>query len=265
MLKLSNSSVFLAFVAFSFIGLDPIVSATSIKQRSLTEFEVSFSGTLDSKPHETVKLIGYKTVHVPPEELESFNADYNENHAEWIKLTNAYYDPDNGTLRVYFPVEHAVVEHGDTITEASELGGLNITIHTEIAVLGRKQTEHVRGVDANIIKDGMIYLAEKNRPHHTFENVFVFDFGEKSLNHDHHGLHKRDEEGHTSCMKNHGGPNCSDKFNIHNGRCARRHDVCVDYNGYWTNCKKGGSRWKNFPGSDCFTALARGHCWNEVM
>ena len=261
--------VWILVVAFALaisVLATPLIPMSDVEPRSITDFEASFTSTLDYHPSESVKLIGYKTIYLPPDEIEEITLHYNENHDEWVEITNIYCDPHKGILRVYFPVEEALVEHGVDIHEATPMGGLNITVHTNIAVIGRKQTEHIRGVSSNNIKDGVIYLADKKHPHHQFENVYVFDFGEKKL--DHHypeGIHARSDEGHTSCMNNHGGPNCSDKFNIHNGRCPARHDVCVDYNGFWTDCHKGGSRWRNFPGSDCFDALARGHCWNEVM
>jgi hypothetical protein len=246
-------------------------AADETLERELAEFEAEFRDSLDYKHHgKGVKLIGYKKILVPVEELENFNEHYLQTHAEWKKLKNAHYDPYSGTLRVYFPVEGGLVEHGGRIIEATELGELDVEseVDGDCSVLGRKQTDNVTGVVGNIIKDGIIYLAEKNRPHHRFDNVYVYDFGEKViLDHHDHSHHSARDSGHgeKSCMNNHGGPNCSNKFNIHNGRCPRRSDVCVDYNGYWTNCQKGGSRWKNFPGSDCFTALALGHCWNEVM
>lgn len=265
-----NMSTLLFIITFGItscvLPTSPAVPVSDIQRRSTVDFEVSFTATLDYEPSENVKLIGYKTIYLPPEEVEEINVHYQENLDEWIKITNIYYDPHNGSLRVYFPVENALVEHGVDIHEATHTGGLNITIHTDIAVIGREQTEYIRGVSSNIIRDGIIYLADKKYPHHQFENIYVFDFGEKSLDHHYHeGIHERRDEGHTSCMNNHGGPNCSDKFNIHNGRCPARHDVCVDYNGFWTDCHKGGSRWRNFPGSDCFDALSRGHCWNEIM
>jgi hypothetical protein len=160
------------------------------------------------------------------------------------------------------------------IIEASHLGEFDMEeIHGDCAVLGRKQTEHITGVEGNIIKGGIIYLADRNRPERRVGNVHVYDFGIKVIHdhdhdHDHDGLRTKRDEGKASCMNNHGGPNCSNKFNIHQGRCPRRSDVCVDYNGRFTNCKKGGSKWskwKNFPSSDCAVALGRGHCWNEVM
>ncbi|KAI5777229.1 hypothetical protein EDC01DRAFT_410034 [Geopyxis carbonaria] len=265
---------------FSSIGLSLLSLFTSAiaahsaqwLAHSLDRFEARF---LDTQPYqlsnESIKLIGYKTVHIPPTDRAHYAT-----HAGDLDAS-AFYDPHAGTLRIYFPVASALLHHDAAVIEANDLGELDVTsaaVAGDAAVLGRKQTPHVTGVAGNDVRDGVIYLAPANQPHHArthYGTVYVYDFGAKILHshsHSHddgeHGFTKRD--GKASCMKNHGGRiNCSNRFGIHNGRCARRSDVCVDYNGFWTDCRKGGSRWRNFPGSDCFTALQRGHCWNEVM
>ena len=77
------------------------------------------------------------------------------------------------------------------------------------------------------------------------------------------GGHEDGEDNKVSCMNNHGGPNCSTAFGISNGRCTFDATVCMDYNGWGTDCING--KVSNFFGSDCFSALLKGHCWNEVM
>jgi hypothetical protein len=53
---------------------------------------------------------------------------------------------------------------------------------------------------------------------------------------------------------------------ISHPECLFNLTFCVDYNGYRTNCIKGGGpAWQNFLGSDCFEALVPGHCENEGM
>ncbi len=237
--------------------------------RELAEFETRFINTMAYRLHnDSIKLIGYKKVDIPQPERGEFEEHYFGNHAEWKKMDSTYYDPSTGTIRIYFPVEAALVEHNGRLIEANNLGELDIEqVEGDCAVMGRKQTDHVTGVEGNIIKDGIIYLADRNRPERRIGNVHVYDFGIKVIHDDHgeDGHHHSKRDGKASCMNNHGGPNCSDKFNIHQGRCPRRSDLCVDYNGRWTNCKKGGSRFTNFPSSDCAVALGRRHCWNEVM
>ncbi|EEH21797.2 hypothetical protein PABG_04013 [Paracoccidioides brasiliensis Pb03] len=222
-----------------------------LAERDLTLFEERF-------------LIGFKKVKVPEHELNDLNQHYRSNPKEWGKLSNYFYDPPTGTFRIYFPVEGALVSHGGKHYEANHLGELDLQeIHGDCSVLGRKQTSHVTGVEGNIIKDGIIYLENAPKPHAQYGNTFVYDFGVKViLDHDHGRFQKRD--GKKACMNNHGGPNCSNKYNIH-GKCSRRSDTCMDYNGWFSDCKKNGPTWRNFPGSDCDKALGRGHCWNEVM
>jgi hypothetical protein len=64
-----------------------------------------------------------------------------------------------------------------------------------------------------------------------------------------------------SCYQNHGYKTCSNAFNIHEGRCSYVTGVCMDYNGFNTNCVNSAS---NFIGSDCYYAMLRFHCWNEI-
>lgn len=63
--------------------------------------------------------------------------------------------------------------------------------------------------------------------------------------------------------KNHDGKNCSNAFGINNGRCTFNPNVCMDYNGWSTDCVDG--KVSNFPGSDCYSAILRGECWNKIM
>lgn len=237
-------------------------------------FERAYVQTLDHQSAEGIKLIGFKKITFPPEEIESFDAVYTENKEAY---PNYLFDASTGLLKVYFPVESALVEVGDEILEASTLGELDLEMAGvdpyRLSVIGRRQTDNIRGVEGNIVRDGVIYLAEKNVADHHFDDVLVFDFGVKVLlEHDHDQDHEHVAGGPAtlaekkSCINNHGGPNCSDAFGIHEGRCRYDKKVCMDYNGPLTNCKNGKrNAWRNFPRSDCALALGRGHCWNEVM
>lgn len=251
-----------------------------VVKRELVSYEERYINSRSYKhPNATVKLIGCKKIKIPPLELEEFEDGWYSSYEELRKLERHFYDPANRELRVYFPVENALVEHGGKLLEANELGEFQMDrLDGDYAVLGRYQTDHVRGVDANIIKDGVIYLSEKVLPHRRIGNVFVYDFGYKDLHdHDHDGdssLGKRGCEKvecpSQGCVKNHDGVNCSKKFGINQGRCTERSDVCMDYNGVasWiTGCSRPTSKAKRvlqFPGSDCDVAVGRGHCYNEV-
>ena len=228
-------------------------------------FEERYIKTLDYKhPNNMIKLIGYKRIKIPAEELTEFEDHYFKNYDEYQKSDSHFYDPASAELRVYFPVAAALLEHDGVLIEASDLGEFEIDrIEGDYAVLGRKKTDHIHGVEGNIIKDGIIYLADKAYPERKFGNIYVYDLGYKTLHH-HHGLDKRAEPAKKSCIHNHGGPNCSNKFNIHMGRCPNNPKTCMDYNGFFTKCKKADRAW-HFVGSDCFVSLSRGHCWNEIM
>jgi len=228
-------------------------------------FEERYVDTLDYKlPNNTIKLIGYKRIKVPAEEVTDFEDYYSKNYDEYQKVGSHFYDPITAELRIYFPVAAALLEHDGVLIEASDLGEFEIDhVKGDYAVVGRKKTDHVHGVEGNIIKDGIIYLAEKAYPERKMGKTYVYDFGYKTLHH-HHSLDKRDESAKKGCLANHAGRNCSDTYNIHMGRCPDRHDMCMDYNGYFTKCVKA-DRTAHFIGSDCQVSLARGHCWNEVM
>ncbi|CAG8625736.1 5871_t:CDS:2 [Paraglomus brasilianum] len=231
-------------------------------------FEERYINTLNYKLHnETVKLIGYKKIKIPFEEIDAFEDHYFTNNAGLQELDFHFYDPASMELRIYFPVAGALINHKGSMIEANELGEFEINdVDGDYVVLGRKQTDHIHGVHGNIIKDGIIYLADKAHPTHQIGKVFVYDFGYRSLYHHHdHSRYKR-SDGKTGCIANHGGVNCSNKFNIHSNRCPENPNTCMDYNGYFTDCKKEhNNKYKYFLGSDCSISLARGHCWNEIM
>ena|SRR2546423_7343737 len=256
------------------------VDKREFRQKDVTGFERSFHDTLDYKSDSSMKLIGFVHISIPTEELEIVEGHYFDLCTKW-NVSHIYLDKPKSAMRVYFPVHGALVEHGDIVHEASPVGELDLlsTSPESLSILGRKQTGNIRGVKGhNIIKDGIIYLSQKKTPSHCLDkNIVVFDFGEKVLdNHPHHHGQKRNENGPVvNCMDNHGGPNCSDKFNIHFGRCPFVKTWCMDYNGWITDCQKvfgdeynplvGVPKVVKLIGSDCGEALNQGKCWNEFM
>src|SRR5579871_2052361 len=156
---------FIQFLALTAAVFMSNAFAESSLENDSAEFE-SFSSGFDYRFNHSIRLIGYKKIKVPESEVSQFEDHYFKHHHEWKKLKNTYYDPETATIRVYFPVEGALVEHGNRIIEANDLGELDLDeeIMGDCAVLGRKQTHHVTGVDGNIIKDGIIYLSDRNRP-----------------------------------------------------------------------------------------------------
>ncbi|KAL1655392.1 hypothetical protein SLS61_001855 [Didymella pomorum] len=249
-------------------------------RRELDYYEEGYINTRSYKhSNATVKLIGFKKIKISDADVDEFEEGWHASVEEYKQLERHFYDAASRELRIYFPVENALVEHGSHMIEANELGEFEMDrLDGDYAVVGRYQTDHVHGVDANIIKDGVIYLSERVLPHRRIGNVFVYDFGYKDV-HDHddhdHGMAKRCENiecPSQGCVKNHGGVNCSKKFGISKGRCPMRKDVCMDFNGVAVNlpgvdCSRPTSKAKRilkFPGSDCDYAVGAGHCYNEV-
>lgn len=241
---------------------DPVT--TQPAEKDLATFEKEYSNSLTYTSDNSIKLIGFKKIKLSSKELGEFLL-LSKNYKN--KLHNYYFDEVDRSMRIYFPVEAALVEHNNTLVEASENGELKLdgeqTDIEHFSVVGRKQTPLVTGVEGNDIRNGIIYLAQKNKSDHHIGNMYVFDFGYKMImEHNHSGTNGTMEK--ASCMSNHGGGrNCSVAFNIYQGRCTFNSSVCMDYNGWFTNCVNG--KWSNFPGSDCDYALGAGHCWNEVM
>ncbi|KAK0643240.1 hypothetical protein B0T16DRAFT_415558 [Cercophora newfieldiana] len=207
-----------------------------------------------------------------PSELADIEHAIATRPSEWDELTSAYYDPVEQAMRVYFPVQRALVRHQGRFVEATDLGELEHEhIEGDCAVVGRYQTEEVRGVKGNRVEGGLIYLREESpvvRKHGG--NVHVYDFGWRqgmhSHSHSHEGVERRKDGDGGSCFENHGGKVCSIVYKIDQGRCTRPKPLrdCIDYNGWpFKSCNNHSDK-KAFPGSDCFVAVARGHCWNEV-
>jgi hypothetical protein len=234
-------------------------------KKDVITFEREYINSLNYSSDNSIKLIGFKKIKVTSQEIAEFahlSKDYRD------KLSNYYYDEADGSMRIYFPVEAALVENtNNTLVEANAMGEITIENaqlnNEQLSVVGRKQTDLIIGVEGNVIRDGVIYLAEKNKSDHRIGNTFVFDFGYKMMMEHHHAPGTQSME-KASCMRNHGGwRNCSNAFGIFKGRCPFNANVCMDYNGWFTNCVNG--KFSNFPGSDCDYALGAGHCWNEVM
>ncbi|KAK1752165.1 hypothetical protein QBC47DRAFT_416644, partial [Echria macrotheca] len=247
------------------------------RDEAIRRFEERYLDTLSYElPNNTIKLVGFKKIIMTSGELSDIEEAIASRPAEWDAITSAYYDPVERAMRVYFPVQRALVRHGGALVEASDMGELpHVTIDGDCAVLGRYQTDEVRGVAANRIENGIIHLVEPAtvlRKHGQTQNVHVYDFGWRHgmhhHDHDHDGsVRKRGDGDGGSCYQNHGSKVCSVVYKIDEGRCKRPSGTikeCIDYNGWpHKNCNNHSDKLA-FPGSDCFVAVARGHCWNEL-
>ena len=270
----STQKMKLFTLSIAILGLASTCLSMTLAARDdqIHQFERRYIDTLSyHHPNHTTKLVGFKKIVMTADEITQLESNIAARPHEWDELDMAYYDPLQKTMRVYFPVENALVYHGDKLIEANRMGEYeHAMIDGDCQVVGRYQTDKVTGVSANVISDGIIYLAEPSPVIRKHDNIHIYDFGWRhgSHNHDHgHGHSKRGEGSGGSCFSNHGGKVCSIAYNINQGRCTRPKGTikeCIDYNGWpHKNCKKHNDKWA-FPGSDCFVAVARGHCWNEV-
>jgi hypothetical protein len=257
---------------------DDIEAQLQARDLRIQKFEERFLDSLQwQHNNHTVKLVGYKKIIMSDPEIADLQHNIKTLPAEWEAFTNAYYDPHEKTMRVYFPVEGALMYHHGELVEASQMGEYphHEMIGGDCHVVGRYKTNQVHGVEGNIVKDNIIFLAEPAPPVRVYGdrgNVFMYDFGWREGTHAHghdrdHGRRNKREDGEKkggSCKENHGGRVCSQVYNINHGRCPRDYSGCIDYNGWpKKNCNNHSDKWA-FPNSDCFTAVARGHCWNEI-
>jgi hypothetical protein len=162
---------------------------------SVSDFEKRFLSHYPTNNSNSIRLIGYKKIFVPADEIAEFEGHWNSEKVAWSGrysdsynyFSHVFYDSSENAIRLYFPVEGALLEHDSGIIEADELGQLPPHINAvkgPCKVLGRKKTHHVHGVEGNVIKDGIIYLAEPTAPIRQHGKAYVYDFGTKDL-HDH--------------------------------------------------------------------------------
>ena len=262
--------VYLSFSLYESIATSQTLSRRALIARDyeIDQFERRFLDTVRwEHANHTVKLVGYKKIIMPDDQLEEIESHVAGSLAEWEQFPGTYCDPYERTLRLYFPVENALIYQGDELLEASHLGEYpqHDRLYGDCHVVGRYQTAQIHGTAGNRIEGGIVYLAQSTAPVRVYGesgNVLMYDFGWREGP---HGHGKREEDGHDggSCRENHGRKTCSEVYHINNGRCPRDYSSCIDYNGYLPNCEgKGG--YKAFVGSDCWSSVLKGHCWSEV-
>ena len=261
------------FSYFSLSTANPLgENRLAARDFAIQKHEERFINTLNwEHPNTTIKLVGYKKIIMTDAQLQDLESNIKHHPSEWDDFVNSFYDPHERTMRVYFPVEGALLYHDNELIEATHMGEHphHEMLNGDYAVMGRYKTEEVHGTAANRVEDGIVWLHEPAVPVRMYgenNNVMMYDFGWRhgSHAHDHSGLTSRGEKSGGSCKQNHGGRVCSQVYKINHGRCKRDYSGCIDYNGWpKKNCKNHSDKWA-FPGSDCFTAVARGHCWNEI-
>jgi hypothetical protein len=196
------------------------IAALAAPSSTLHAFEARFHsllprssyGLVPRSPSGTppIRLVGFKRVPVPVEEVPEFEARWNGKPTEWVGresshieynyFSHLWYDVESKELRVYFPVSGGLVQHSTfgTLIEADEWGQLPTDVKPEHitgpggcppSVLGRYQTANTTGVPGNIIADGIIRLADPPEAIRSADgDVYVFDFGIKKV-HDHAHSH----------------------------------------------------------------------------
>ncbi|RHZ56294.1 uncharacterized protein CDV56_108114 [Aspergillus thermomutatus] len=167
---------------------------------------------------------------------------------------NYKHDEASTELRIYFPVARALLEHDGALLEANGLGEFeHQSLHGDYAVLGRRQTEHVRGVASNIVKDGTIYLAKRSRPVRQIAmcesmtsdtGCLTAISGESDYDNG-----ENPDATDNGCVANHGKANCSKKYGLDEGRCTINPDPCMDYSGWFTDWRS--HKYLYFLGSAC--------------
>ena len=227
---------------------------------NLSEFESSYVKQYLSDKTQDVKLLGYKTMPLVGEARDKFKEIYNLYKEEINNERGIFIAKDFSFYRVYFPMHTAIVTIDGKELTANENGVVALPAGTRAAsdnldIVARVKSDKVTGCGTNIILDTRIVMKDKIVPKRFSNNTYVFDMG---------NIGCCMTRGGVSCTQNHGSyANCSYAFDIFGDNCTTRSDVCMDYNGFGSDCVKGPKTY--FIGSDCFKAMALGHCWNEIM
>lgn len=218
-----------------------------------------FHGTKSTSTDNGIFLLGYCKVEYHGDDSVFVSKLWNR-HREEIEALEGIY-AYHGRVRVYCPLSNAIIQYNGRNYVADDNGYIADIPRDSIEsikLVGRDKTEHTK------------YTVFKGdyRIDSYYDNygAAVFDLGiRKSCNKitqdKVEALRDEENEG-ISCIENHGGQNCTDAFNLYQGRCPLNHNRCMDYNGFETDCQ--GSK-LFFVGSDCCVAMTHRHCWNEVM
>ena len=125
------------------------------------EVEINLAKSL-SVNKQDLKLIGFKTFYVSDENERIKIKELTPIIKE--KASNYYIAEDGSFFRVYFPLHTAIVKCNGKIYYADEKGVVKtddvINLDEgDVAVIGRKRSEYVRGTGTNIIEGDKLFLA----------------------------------------------------------------------------------------------------------
>ena len=218
-----------------------------------------YSGTKSSSVDNGVFLFGYSKVEYHGDDSVFVSKLWNRHREEIEDIEGVY--AYQGRVRIYCPLANAIVQYNERFYVADDNGYIADIPRDSVGsikLVGRERTEHTKYT----VFKGDYGIASY------YENygAAIFDLGiRKSCNKESQdkveALRDEEHEG-ISCRENHGGLNCTDAFDLYQGRCPLNHNRCMDYNGFETDCK--GSK-LFFVGSDCCIAMALTRCWNEIM
>lgn len=240
------------------------VQITPIVQQEINKFEDTYFKQMNVEGN-SLTMIGYRTMPLSGKDKEVVMWQSEKYKMEIEKSKGIFIASDFSFYRVYFPMHTAIVDVNGKEYKADEIGnvhGIQLTRATpsEIAIIGRVKSEKVAGCSKNIILPNKILLKSKLTPKENKESFCVFDLGTIECCQN----ETRAIASSTPCTQNHPGyANCSDAFALWGDNCVQRRDVCMDFNGWGSDCVKGPKTY--FLGSDCQKAMALGHCWNEYM
>lgn len=234
----------------------------------IRSFEENYTKSMGSNSGNSVLLFGYKTMNVTGKDKEVLEWQCRKYKKEIEEQKGIFVAPDYSFYRIYFPMSDAIVNFNETEMHANAKGIVALTkavssyksSHDSISIVGRVKTDGVSGCGSNLILKDKILLKTHLHPSHSTNNFsYVFDMGAICC-----GESRSVARSQASCTVNHlPYKNCSDAFMIWGNNCVQRKDVCMDFNGYGSDCVKGPKTY--FVGSDCQKAMLQGHCWNEIM
>jgi hypothetical protein len=141
-------------------------SSVTGKQATVEEefsvFEKNFAATVSSDEKE-IKLIGYATFPIKPEDREKFK-EAMKNHAGEKTGNNMYFAEDYSSYRMYFPFHTAIIDCEGVQYTANEKSIVSIPGSVDVGkikVIGRKRSATVQGTGSNIIEEDRIILKEE--------------------------------------------------------------------------------------------------------
>ncbi len=231
----------------------------------IVQFEKKYVQNYSLTEQNEVRLVGFKTMELKGKDKEVFQWIYKNYKAKIDSLKGIFVAPDFSFYRVYFPLHTAIADYSGNEVKANEFGIVKLPVQASrasvdnLSVIGRMKSDGVAGCGSNIILEDRILLKDKMSSSKFFDRTYIFDMGLIDCCDEMEGQARA-----TACTQNHlPYANCSDAFRIYGDNCVTRRDVCMDFNGFGSDCVKGPKTY--FVGSDCNIAMLAGHCWNEVM